>query len=346
MKIGIDCRLINKAQNTGISRYTEFLIEYYIERYGEQNVFLISNNETFKFLNCTVIYTKLKPFNILHFLRFSKFLNKIDLDLFHAPFYSFGTGKPPNTFAIVTVHDLMYKFVKDFFGSNTILNNLKISYFDFIVKNSLTTANKIVSVSNTTKNDVKKIFGLDSTHIVEDSEIEVKEDFLILDRFKLEKKGFYFYCGNCRPHKNINFIVEIFKSNPNLPPLVLAGKGHQNDRNVIATGIVSEEELKALYKAAIAFVFPSKYEGFGLPVLESFRAGTFVIASKIPAFLEFESPNIFYFDLDSEDQFFNAIKSTLSNNFDDDKTLLARFSKDQIYESYDKIITELLIEKK
>lgn len=345
MIIGIDCRLINKIQKTGISRYTQFLIDYYIDRYGVENILLISNDEDFRYSNCNMIYTKLKPFNILHFLQFSIFVKNLNLKLLHVPFYSALLVKNPNLKVIVTVHDLMYKFVDDFFGNNKILNILKIKYFDFIVTKSLLSADTIISVSETTKNDVHKIFGLESIHVAEDSKIEGKEDFSILEKFKLKHKSFYFYCGNNRPHKNIDFIVEIFKNNPDLPPLVLAGKGHQENKNVIATGIVSEEELKALYKSAIAFIFPSKYEGFGLPVLESLRLKTFVIASKISAFLEFNSPNIFYFSLDNKDEFLYAVKKALSHNFNIDESFLARFSKDEIYESYDRIINEFIFRK-
>jgi hypothetical protein len=79
-----------------------------------------------------------------------------------------------------------------------------------------------------------------------------------LQKFNLKNKSFYFYCGNNQSHKNVDFIKDIFKNNKNLPPLVLAGKGHNNDNNIIATGIVSEVEFKALYISSIAFVFPSK----------------------------------------------------------------------------------------
>jgi glycosyltransferase involved in cell wall biosynthesis len=345
MIVGIDCRLINKTQNTGISRYTEFLINYYIDRYGDENIFLISNDKSFKYSNCSIIYTKLKPFNILHFLQFSTFVKKLNLNLLHVPFYSALFVKNLNLKVIVTVHDLMYKFVENFFGNNKILNNLKIKYFDFIVTKSLLSADTIVSVSDTTKNDVHRIFGLKSIRVAEYSEIQGNKDFSILEKFNLNHKSFYFYCGNNRSHKNIDFICEVFKNNADLPPLVLAGKGHHDNKNIITTGIVSEEELKALYESAIAFVFPSKYEGFGLPILESLRLNTIVIASKIPAFLEFNSPNILYFDLDSKDEFICAVKTALFYNFKIDESFFTQFNKNKIYESYDRIINDFNLNK-
>lgn len=342
MKIGIDCRLINKNQNTGISRYTEFLIEYYVSRFKSENVILISNDINFEHNDCEIIYTKLKPYNILHFLSFSKFVDNIGLDLLHVPFYSAIFKKSSNTKVILTVHDLMYRFIDGFFGKNKSLNYLKVKYFDFIVKRSLINADKIVSVSETTKRDVSEMFHCDSVHIPEDSEINAKEDFLILEKYNLKKKGFFFYCGNNRPHKNIDFIINVFTSTNNLPPLVLAGKGHNSFDNVIATGIVTDEELKAFYKSAIAFVFPSKYEGFGLPILETIRSETFVIASKIPAFLEFNSNNIFFFELNNKKEFIEAIKKTLSNDFIKDELFLDHYDKKMIYKLNDVMVNDLL----
>ena len=342
MKIGIDCRLINKIQNTGISRYTEFLIAYYVSRFESKNVVLITNDNNFEHNECRVIYTKLKPYNIFHFLSFSKFVDKFGLDLYHVPFYSAFFKKSSRTKVIVTVHDLMYRFVDGFFGKNRFLNLFKIKYFDFIVKKTLFNSDRIVSVSNTTKTDVYDTFGCDSVHIPEDSEINVEEDFAILNKYNLKNKKFYFYCGNNRPHKNIDFIIDVFRNNPNLPTLVLAGKGHQNFENIIATGIVTEEELKALYTSAIAFVFPSKYEGFGLPILEAIRSNTFVIASKIPAFLEFNTNNILFFELENKKEFLEAIEKTLSNDFIVDELFLDCYDKKMIYGLNDVMINDLL----
>ncbi|OXB20759.1 hypothetical protein B0A80_17685 [Flavobacterium tructae] len=341
MKIGIDCRLINKIQNTGISRYTEFLIDYYINKFGSENVFLITNDKKFVFNKSSIVYTELKPYNIFHFFFFSKFLNNLKLDLFHIPFYSGFYKKNNKVKVVVTVHDLMYRFVKDFFGNNLILNKFKIYYFDFIVKKTLLNADLIVSVSETTKKDVFDTFGFNSFHIPEDSSIAVSNDLSVLRKYDLLDRGFYFYCGNNRPHKNINFLIEIFNTTPGLPPLVLAGKGHQNSNNVIATGIITDEDLSALYKTTIAFVFPSTYEGFGLPVLESIRSGTFVVASKIPAFLEFETNNIFFFELGNKEELLEALQKALSNNFVVDTAFLSQYEKKMIYKLNDIMISNL-----
>ncbi len=342
MKVGIDCRLIDKQQNTGISRYSEFLLDYYIARYGIQNLVLISNNIHFKYKNCTIVHTIYKPFNLFHFLFYSYFIENLELDIFHIPFYSGFFLKTKKLKLIVTVHDLMYQFVENFFGNSFVLNFLKKKYFDFIVGNTLKNADIIVSVSKTTQSDVLKLYNKDSICIPEDSEISAPSDFTILNKHNLRNKGFFFYCGNNRPHKNIDFIIDVFSTNLQLPTLVLAGKGHRNYNNVISVGLVSDSELNALYKSSIAFIFPSKYEGFGLPVIEALRMGTFVIASNIPVFLEFKSSNILFFDLCNKFEFLNVINNAISREFVSENSFLSKYEKNSIYELYDSLIYKLI----
>ena len=142
------------------------------------------------------------------------------------------------------------------------------------------------------------------------------------------------------------FLIDIFTNDPNLPPLVLAGKGHQDLKNVIATGIVSDEELKALYKSAIAFIFPSKYEGFGLPVLEAIRLETLIVASKISVFLEFKTDNIFFFEVDNKNEFLEALNKTFYTDFVVDEIFLENYNIITIYRLNDLMIDGLLKKNK
>ncbi len=342
MKIGIDCRLVDKKINTGISRYTEFLIKYYTQKFGDENIVLITNDPKFSYSNLTVIHTRFKPFNILHFLIFSKFIAKLQLDVIHIPYYSSFFLKIKSLTTIVTVHDMMYRLVDNFFGNNYLLNKIKVLYFNFLVSRSLKNADVIISVSQTTQKDILSSFGFKSIHIPEDSSIDGNIDLNILNKFNLKPHSYFFYCGNNRPHKNISFIKNIFETNSSLPQLVLAGKGHYTSENVLNIGIVTESELKALYINAIAFIFPSKYEGFGLPILESIRFRTKVVASKIPAFLEFNSKNIYFFELNNKTDFLNILNQAISAEFHED-LFLKRYDKSYIYQLYDLITNNLKV---
>jgi glycosyltransferase involved in cell wall biosynthesis len=339
MKIGIDCRLINKHQNTGISRYTEFLIEYYKQKVGSKNITLITNDCSFSSSEFEIIYTRLLPYNLFHFFFFPALIYKLKINLFHSPFYS-GFYKKNKVISIITVHDLMYRLVSNFFGTNYLLNSLKIFYFDYIVKKSLSNADFVISVSKTTKADLFKAFGYSSVHIPEDCGINFNDkeiDKEILQRFNLKPKQFFFYCGNNRPHKNVSFMKKVFYNNPDLSPLVLAGKGHKNCKNVISVGVITENELKSLYKSSIAFIFPSHYEGFGLPIIEALNFKTIVLASRIPAFLEFKSKNIFYFDNKNEVELLKLLHEANNYSYVEDD-FMNGFKKEYIYNKYDSLL--------
>jgi glycosyltransferase involved in cell wall biosynthesis len=184
---------------------------------------------------------------------------------------------------------------------------------------------------------------LKSFHIPENAELDQEPGMAVLSDNRLIHKMFFFYCGNARSHKNLEFIINIFNSNPDLPPLVLAGKGHKHGANVIVAGVVSNSALKALYMSATAFIFPSKYEGFGLPILESLHAKTPVIASNISAFLEFNTKNISFFELNDERAFLTVVRDRCVKNFVEEPGFFEKFSKEQIYKLNDSLILRPLI---
>lgn len=341
MVVGVDCRLLDKKKNTGISRFTEFVINFYIQFIGENNIILITNDVNFRYKNCKTILTSCKPYNIFDFFRYPFFLKSINLDILHSPFYSGVFMKFSSFINILTVHDLMYRKVFGFFGTSYLINFFKIKYFDFIVKSSLKNANAIVTVSETTKDDLFKIFNYNSFYIPEETHSFGKEDHSVLEKHKLIHKNYFFYCGNNRPHKNINFIKKVFTMNLNLPNLVLAGSDHIKSENVIALGQVSEEELATLYKSSIAFIFPSHYEGFGLPILESLYFQTLVIASDIQAFREFNSKNILFFELGNSSDFLNCLKVAQRTKFVNEINFWDKYSKLNIYKSYTNLLNKL-----
>lgn len=337
MIIYIDARLLDKYHDTGISRYTEFIIGYYTEKYGENNIVLISNEHDLRYKQCNIIYTPYKPFNILHFLKYWKWIKSLNIEFLHVPFYSGLYKKAGNTKVIVTVHDLMYRLVDGFFGQNKILNKLKVHYFDYIVSKTLHNSTSVISVSDTTQKDLYQMFGVKSVSIPEYSSLQIDEDKSILADLRLSHKAYFLYCGNHRPHKNLNQIINFFNSNPQLPPLVLTGRGHTASNNVISAGIVSEEALKSLYTSSKAFIFPSKYEGFGLPILEALNCKTLVIASDIPAFREFKSSNIRYFKIGDDSSLHDAINSALQSDFINEPTFFEDYSPQKIYRLLDNI---------
>ena len=335
MDICIDGRLLDTKRNTGISRYTEFMIEYHLHKGNK--VYLIVNDKSISIDGCECIYTSLKPYNIFHYFRYSNFLRKLPVKIIHIPFYSgiFNKKRNFDKTIIITVHDLMFRFIKGFFGKNPLLNYLKRRYINFIVKHSLSNSDQIISVSETTKTDILSIYNLKSNVIPEYSEIKGSPDNEILKILGLKPKHFFLYCGNNRPHKNVDFIINCFNDKPDEFPLILVGPHDIFTSNIKSTGIIPDSQLKSLYLNATAFIFASSYEGFGLPILESLNCRTNVIASDIPAFKEFKSPNVILYNLNNKDSFLRSIKKSINHKFIDEDLALDRYSLDTIYKNLD-----------
>ncbi len=110
----------------------------------------------------------------------------------------------------------------------------------------------------------------------------IKPDDNIIDKLKLRNKEFCFSLGSKSLHKNHKYILECAKQNPDMI-FVISGNNHEkvfkgqdadnNIDNLIFTGYVTDEELVSLYKECKMFIFPSLYEGFGVPPLEAIEMG-------------------------------------------------------------------------
>lgn len=146
---------------------------------------------------------------------------------------------------------------------------------------------------------------------------DIPADTAILDRHDLRERPFLLAVSSANPSKNFPAIVRALELlGDAAPPCVIAGASHAgvfrqadgatSDR-MIRVGYVSDGELKALYQHAACFVFPSLYEGFGIPPLEAMSCGCPVIASTAPAVKEVCGDAALYFDPHRPDELALAI---------------------------------------
>lgn len=314
MKILLDGRLLSDKP-TGISRYSRELIKIYQAYYGYENVEVIIN-EDLKEKSFKYIKTELKPFNLIHFFKFHKFLKGINANIYHSLYYSNSFFKDKTKIYITTVHDLMYKLVPEFFSKNKLKNLLAIKYYDFIVKKTLNNSEYIISVSNTTKNDVQKIFNKKSIFVPEGiNELKEKEKEISV----LLNKKYLLYIGNSRPHKNLDFLCQTFEELETDKFLVLIGtkKDYTNlEKKILSLGFLEDCEIKWAYINAECFIFPSLYEGFGLPILEALDNGCKVISSNAGALKEFAIDSIQYFNSQNKQELKNCILNIDNQSFD------------------------------
>ena len=218
-------------------------------------------------------------------------VHQADAALLHAPHYNMPLLGAPRT--IVTVHDLIHLKFPQFWPSIAAR-----AYAQFFFHQVIPRAKRVLTVSENTKRDLIEILSIPADRIT------VTYPGVSHDRFRtispesrttFEKLGlprdYLLYVGNLKEFKNVERLVEAYRqarqTNHDFPELVLVGRnfipGFEQHLNEITgvrwLGEVLPELLPCLYKNAISFLFPSLYEGFGLPPLEAMASGTPVLCS-------------------------------------------------------------------
>lgn len=230
----------------------------------------------------------------------------------------------------VTIHDLTHLVYSEFFGSK-----LKILYAKLMMKIAIKKAKIVLTVSENTKKDLIKYFKVDENKVKvtylgvkDDIKEKSKEEIEYLyERFNIPKdKKILMYVGNLKPHKNLERLLIAFskmKESENCV-LILVGKAFENYNvlsekeselkikdKVIHTGVVNNKELVDLYNLVDLFVFPSLYEGFGLPVIEAMACGAKIACSNSSSLLEVGGNKIPYFNPNDIDDMQKVIEKEL-----------------------------------
>lgn len=164
---------------------------------------------------------------------------------------------------------------------------------------------KIVTVSEFCRQEIAEYYHLEAESIAVTPEGTEHLEEIVCPAPILEKENFYFTIGSMAPHKNFEWVINTAKNNPESKFLIAGGVdpkiwNYQTDfsktQNVKFLGYISDEEMKWYMQHAKALLFPSFYEGFGIPPLEALALGTPVIASDIPVLHEIFGGTVHYID--------------------------------------------------
>lgn len=309
MQILIDGRSLT-PNISGIGRYIFELVKGYVSQYGEDSVLTIVNKPVSYFPYPTVECPYQRhsfPDNI----KFSQWLSRQQYDIFHSGDMTGPFWHKHGRMHIVTCHDLMYFIVPGFFKLNPLkafLRKIRIkAFFGLVLKD----ADMVVSISQTTHADLKRIYGVDSI-VLREGINKIDADKETTEFLGLKKNSFFFYVGLGAPHKNIDFMVRAFLASNTEKQLVICGKGHKiiNSDRIIYPGYVEDSDLDFLYRNCAAFIFPSKYEGFGLPILEALSYHCRVFSSNAGSLGEFSPEVIHFFNPDDENELIALIENT------------------------------------
>lgn len=312
MNIIIDIRPLIGGKHSGVEIYIRKLLENLFKTDRRNKYVLFANSSSdqsqnlprFKQSNVTTIQTRI-PNKILNsgmlFFgrpRIDKLIRKhlpdFKPDLYFSPDlrpFSLGSGIK----IVCVVHDLSFRHFPGYFSLKT-----RIWHKLLDARRSLRKFDKIIAVSEFTKRDLNATFGIDMNKIVVINE-GVDDDFCraenqtadasIRAKYALPK-DYFLFLSTLEPRKNLTRLIEAFKlykqSHGNNFKLVLVGthnpkifSGLRLDphEDLVFTGFVPENEKPHIFRMAAAFLYPSLFEGFGLPLLEAMKCGTPIITS-------------------------------------------------------------------
>lgn len=346
MRIGIDIRCLqtpSKTRGIGVFTYNLIYNLLLLDKKNDYFLFAFKNTDLdFNFPKGKLCYLP-HPGIFFKFgwLKDNFFVNKIlekhDLDIFYftSPFEIFmGLNLKQKTRfkKMTTVYDLtpLY-FMEQSFPRK--LSRKYLKFFHSYALNSIRYADKIITISQNTAKDLKK-----ELKIINDEKMSViycgidEKFFLKSDEKQLEfirKKynlpsDFLLYVGSVTPTKNIKFLLNTIKKLR--LPLVIAGHRTEKDKKFLSENLdgienlvyfpefIPQEDLPLLYKAAKIFVFPSLYEGFGMPPAEAMASGTPVISSNRSSLPEVMGSAGILIDPDDEQNWIKEITNLWNNS--------------------------------
>ena len=240
--------------------------------------------------------------------------------------------------ATTTIHDLQHEAYPQFFSRP------QLTYRRHVYGRSVRSSRIVITVSEHVRDDLVERLGYPAERV------RVIHHGVDHERFTLEagseREPFLLYPANWWPHKNHELLLEAFAlvrpARPELR-LVLTGAGHPGDlpEGVASLGRVRDERLADLYRTAAALVFPSLYEGFGLPPLEAMACGCPVAVSRAGALPEVCGDAAVYFDPTSVGDVARGIDEVLERPPGGGIEHAARFTWDEFARRHDAVYREL-----
>ncbi len=304
--IGIDAR---KVEDFGIGTYIRQLVRGLAE-IDERNRYILfvgpkGRNALADLPENFILQTTRSPvYSVRELYAMSWHILRTRLDLFHATHYVLPAWSPCRT--IVTIHDIIHLLFPEFLP-----NRLAYFYARRMIRRSLMGSDHVITVSRSTRSDLLEHFAVEGKklQVIYNGVNDVYREKLSTEELARwqERLGirspYFLFVGNPKPHKNLDRVVQAYARACELidcnASLVCVGakdgaefKTRQRaeqlgvaDR-VQFLGHVDQEALPAIYQGASIFLYPTLYEGFGLPVVEAMASGTAVITSRNSALRE------------------------------------------------------------
>ncbi len=322
MKIGIDARGLD-GNRAGIPKYIEEIIKKFNSFTDEDNEYVLYSPREIKIENNLKDNIIIKDGNMRFgsfwlYLKLPKILKEDSIDVFWGTQHCLPKRNKytKNMKFVLTIHDLAIKKLKTV-GSikNTIIQML-------FLKKSIKNADKIIAISEATKKDIIEIYNIkkekidviyNGTNFEENLVLNEKTKSEIQEKFKINNIPYIFFLSTIEPRKNVETLIKAFnyikgKENISLKLIIAGGLGWKYGEviklfnespykeDIEMPGYISKEEKDYLYQNTKCFVYPSLYEGFGLPILEAMARKSLVITANNSSLPEVGGDVAFYYN--------------------------------------------------
>ena len=309
MKFSIDARGINLYKGSGIGTYTENLLRELlnIDTKNNYSIFWTGENyENYKKDNSKIIFTSKKHGTFYENYYYPNYIKENNIDMHHIPQNGIGLNELYTSPIVVTIHDLIPYILPETVGRGYLERFLRD--MPLIVRDSKV----ILTVSEYSKRDIIKFFPFVNEEKIFVTPLAANKSYkplnktncieYIKNKYSIDSP-FILYIGGFSTRKNVKELIIAFnkiqKSLKKNYKLVLCGSIRDEgiklqelckellmDDKIIFTGFVPDDELPLFYNAAEVFIYPSSYEGFGLPPLEAMSCATPVITSNLTSIPE------------------------------------------------------------
>lgn len=305
-------------QSAGIHVYTKNMVEALVQENSQHEYLLIRPRVEPVVEGARTLVVPIIPglAAIRWTITIPRLLRRMAVDCVIEPAHFGPVNLPAAVRRITFIHDLTpLKFPEYHPLPSQILQRLFLPHI-------LRKTSCIMTNSEQTTRDVLECFPwaggkVVTNHLGVSTEFRPTSSIDVLNRYSI-RQPYFLYTGTIEPRKNLEVLLDAFallKQRTDIPvQLVIAGrkgwkttsfferyKNHRYRSDILLTGYVPKEDLPVLYTMARAFVFPSHYEGFGLPVLEAMRCGTPCILSNVSSLPEIGGKAALYFQTYSAD---------------------------------------------
>lgn len=363
MRIGFDAKRAF-SNFTGLGNYSRSTLKLLTELHPEHEYFLynprVPDENQIKFLDLphhAKVHIKIPQ--TFFFEIFSSTWRRYGItadivrdkiDLYHGLSHEIPVNiHKTNIKSIVTIHDLIFKVFPQYYK----VADRKI--YDNKFKHACETADGIIAISEQTKSDIIKYYNINADKIkviyqgcsiIFESPSDAKAKQAVKTKYNLPDK-YLLSVGSIERRKNTKLILEALSKLSNDISLVLVGKKTEyynelieyiNTNNlsnrVIFLHDVKFNELPSIYQQALMFIYPSRYEGFGIPILEALHSRIPVIAAKGSCLEEAGGPMTKYIDADSAEELIQAINELMNADLNEiintNLEFVKKFSREKI----------------